>query len=121
MSTHELIAQAIAKAGGLNRLARAMGVTTNAVAQWRDGRALPEWFRANRLSELTGEDLDAVQRTLIAAHQERSERRRRWQGGSAASSGWNSARRPLTKADHTTEPLGTTGAERLHRLAPARA
>ena len=118
MTAQALVGVAIEKAGGLNKLARLMAVAPNAVAQWRDARALPEWFRANRLSEITGEDLDAVQRALTAAHQERSERRWRKSPG-GASSGWKSARRPLGRAGLAVEVLIPAGAGRLRRTALA--
>lgn len=112
-TAQDLVGAAIGKAGGLNKLARLMSVAPNSVAQWRDGRALPEWFRANRLSEISGEPLEVVQGLLTVAHQQRSERRRR--GEDMSSSGWNRDRLPLAKAQAGAERLVASGARRLHR------
>lgn len=118
MTAQGLVLVAMEKAGGLNRLARMMAVAPNAVAQWRDGRNLPEWYRANRLSEISGEPLDVVQHLLTAAHQERSERRRRPDMDTGSSRN-NTLRRPLSHAGIVPKALIPVGAKRLERAVAA--
>lgn len=107
----------------LRALARELNITETSIMAWRDGRSTPGLDLIPRLAELSGEDPKTLHDMILAAKTERAQaNRRRWQGmPDTSSSGWNSARRPLAKADHAAEPLGTTGAERLHRLEPARA
>ncbi len=104
---------------GINELGRLVGVNGTTVMAWRDGRAIPEWYRAARLAEITGEAAEVVQRLLLETHSARSERRRQGRGGPAVSaSGWMSARRPLGKASHASEVSIPAGASRLRRAAP---
>ena len=76
MDYREWLDSTIRKTGGISKFARTVGVTTASAISWRDGRSIPEWYRANRLAEVSGEPLDVIQRLLTEAHQARSEQRR---------------------------------------------
>ncbi len=51
---NNIVAEAIEKAGGIRRVAVTMGVSTQAVDQWRREGHMPNIARARALSHLSG-------------------------------------------------------------------
>lgn len=52
------------------RLASLLGVSNNTVSVWEKGDAIPELFRAPKLSEVFGLSVATIERQIVLAHRD---------------------------------------------------